>query len=259
MSEISEIESRKATLDLSIAGTYQIFMPYEFTDRVGDVAFPGFCDPVEMLAYPLDQVPAKAIERYSWKALSTWGTVDDLKHFLPRLLELAIAKSSVNELIDPVTVFGKLRYARWPSWPEREQNTIAEFLHALWAYVIALPPDAVANLTSFSDANDCLDAIDRATDEITPFLDQWLNDATTSDIRANAAAQIALTVLDSSERLSLKGTANRHGHAFDRWLQSKKLAECLAKAYLENPESKYAGDISDAEAFVRMRVTTRQP
>src|SRR5947209_17683309 len=38
---------------------------------------------------PLHQLEPASLERLAFKALTTLGTLEDLKHFLPRLLELA--------------------------------------------------------------------------------------------------------------------------------------------------------------------------
>jgi hypothetical protein len=35
----------------------------------------------------LDDITVGMVSRYAAKAISTWGTVDDYKYFLPRLLE----------------------------------------------------------------------------------------------------------------------------------------------------------------------------
>jgi hypothetical protein len=37
---------------------------------------------------PLRTIAAPELEHYASKALTTWGTLDDYKYFLPRILEL---------------------------------------------------------------------------------------------------------------------------------------------------------------------------
>ena len=62
------------------------------------------------------------LERYSRKAISTWGNVRHFKHFLPRLLELTIEHR--DDFLDLAVVFGKLKSAQLDTWPQREQNAV---------------------------------------------------------------------------------------------------------------------------------------
>jgi hypothetical protein len=59
--------------------------------------------------------------------MTTWGDVNHFKHFLPRVFEL------VWELgVDLSTIFGKLEYASWRTWPVAEQAAVRQFLRAFW-------------------------------------------------------------------------------------------------------------------------------
>lgn len=56
------------------------------------------------------------LEKYAFKALTTWGDADDFRHFLPRLFELeALYPQRIVGLVDPEILFGKLAYAQWDS------------------------------------------------------------------------------------------------------------------------------------------------
>lgn len=68
-----------------------------------------------------------ALRRYAGKAISTWGGVDEFRHFLPRLLD-AVAAGEVD--LDTVT--GKLGYAGWARWPADERAAVRARLVDLW-------------------------------------------------------------------------------------------------------------------------------
>ncbi len=69
------------------------------------------------------------ISHYSFKAMTTWGDVEDFKHFLPRLLELS---ATTGLAYGYEVVLGKLEYAKWNEWEETEKDAIRAFLLAWW-------------------------------------------------------------------------------------------------------------------------------
>ncbi|HEX8660002.1 MAG TPA: hypothetical protein VF690_20835 [Hymenobacter sp.] len=70
---------------------------------------------------------------YAGKAMTTWGTVDDFKHFLPRLFELTAAFRAPYE---EYVVLNKLDYGRWRTWPPAEIAAVERYLLALWDIVL---------------------------------------------------------------------------------------------------------------------------
>jgi hypothetical protein len=77
------------------------------------------------------------LERYSRKAMSTWGNVRHFKHFLPRLLELSIDHR--DDFCDLAVVFGKLKYAHFDSWPQRERDAVNRLLDEYWEHQLDDP------------------------------------------------------------------------------------------------------------------------
>ena len=97
-----------------------------------------------LLRAPLRAIKTEAIRRYAFKAQSTWGTVADYKHFLPRILELSMIDDPPCEL--EVTL-GKCAYGDFQSWPNQEKAAVEEFVVSLWAeYVAAMEIDKVDSL-----------------------------------------------------------------------------------------------------------------
>lgn len=62
------------------------------------------------------------VQDYALTALTTVGTVDDYKYFLPRLIEL----STASGVIEPQVIALKLRYANWQTWPKNEQQVLEQ-------------------------------------------------------------------------------------------------------------------------------------
>lgn len=164
--------------------------------------------------------------KYAMKAMTTWGEVRHFKYFLPRLLELTIAHR--DDFLDLPPVFGKLDYAQWHSWPERECTAVNRFFNDYWRLQLAQPI-----LGDFEDSVDTvLCALANACASVQEFLDTWL-DTNTDDARRHLAAFIQNNgaLLLKKERLSnpfwnTNGTP--HQEIVD-WLRSRAVLE-----YLEN-------------------------
>ncbi|QQR54788.1 hypothetical protein IPG41_06410 [Candidatus Peregrinibacteria bacterium] len=78
-------------------------------------------------AYPKGLDIQEEWDRFAYKAMTTWGGVADFKHHLPMLFE----KMATGALgADAFIVLGKLDYAQWKTWPEKEQAAIQNFLVA---------------------------------------------------------------------------------------------------------------------------------
>ena len=116
------------SLTTAIEGLYHTFAHY----RGGPTEGCPCCVTPErrarLHARPLREIAADDLGVYAFKAMSTWGGVDDFRHFLPRIFEIA----ATDELgYDPQTVVGgKLVYAKWREWRAREQEAIEAFLFA---------------------------------------------------------------------------------------------------------------------------------
>lgn len=82
---------------------------------------------------PLRQLGSAELDRYVFKAMTTWGTTQDFKYYLPRLLEVYVSGGQGMELS---LILDKLNYAGWRSWPEDEQGLIRAFFLDWWHVVI---------------------------------------------------------------------------------------------------------------------------
>jgi hypothetical protein len=89
------------------------------------------CDPEKLLkqltAKPIRLLDVEDVQEYAAAALTTVGTVEDYKHFLPRLLDLA----TESGVVEPEMIALKLKKAEWRAWPKNEQQSLDEiFVHA---------------------------------------------------------------------------------------------------------------------------------
>ena len=89
-----------------------------------------------LLNRPLRDLGADDLSRYAARAINTWGDEGDFHYFAPRLLELAAADAF--DWPDIEIVFGKLAWAGWREWPQRE--AVADLLAAFFEQILRRHP-----------------------------------------------------------------------------------------------------------------------
>ncbi|MCI5058197.1 MAG: hypothetical protein MRY83_18945 [Flavobacteriales bacterium] len=128
------------TLQESISNLYNVFAKYTGNEKIeGCPCCVSEEDKLALHAKPLKRLTNQDLLNYAFKAMTTWGTEDDYKHFLPRICELNATGLSYDEdlLID------KLWYGKWLTWPSEEIDAIRIFLRA-WLI------DFLENITFFN-------------------------------------------------------------------------------------------------------------
>lgn len=120
----------------AIEALYDVFEGYPLRPRIDS------CPHCELEAAerrlhmrPLRDLTWADLGIYAFKALTSFGDRDDLRHFLPRVLELYV----VDHAGAPHTLFmffHKLHVARWETWPADETAAIRRFLEA-WKRVLS--------------------------------------------------------------------------------------------------------------------------
>lgn len=78
-----------------------------------------------LCAKPLDDLTDADLLDYYYLAVRYVGTVEDLKHYLPRILELmaTVRKPLLTVKLLPSV----LKDAQFESWPEAERNAVLQF------------------------------------------------------------------------------------------------------------------------------------
>jgi hypothetical protein len=130
---------------------------------------------------PLRELTTDDLGKYAFNVLYTCGSIDDFKHFLPRLFELIAWHGDVG-FTDPQIVFGKLPYSisKGETWSDAEQRAIESFCLAWWRATL----DNYEDRGEPSDAAiSCLTSIGRIIDDLGDYLRIWREDRSVSALR----------------------------------------------------------------------------
>ncbi len=170
ISPLPTLTTEEQVVAEAVETLYDVFSIYPLAQKVeGCPCCVSAEDEAVLHLRPLRRMTAEDLSRYAFKALSTWGDEDDLRHFLPRLLELAAELHNYDVDLEAIT--GKLEYGKWKQWPEQEQLAIRGYLMALWHSALTQLPEEVL-------LGDCLGAIGQAEEDLTPYLALWQDTAT---------------------------------------------------------------------------------
>lgn len=125
------------TLSQAIGRLYRVFAKYKSEGLSG-------CYKREEVSLYLQRAELRSLSvedigGYLGSAMTTWGDAVDLKHFLPRVLELCVGDPDGIELW---LVNSKLVDAAWTSWPKVEQEAVRDFLNAYWRAWLNIRPDS---------------------------------------------------------------------------------------------------------------------
>lgn len=114
---------------------------------------------------PLSALSGDDLGAYAFSALTTAGNDRDYRHFLPRILDLALRPNGQPGL-SPVVIAGKLDYCGWRAWPSNEIDCIESFFALAWVFALSSPPD-------LTEAPDWLAGIARAQMDLGGALKTW--------------------------------------------------------------------------------------
>lgn len=110
---------------------YLVFSVYPLpTGMVGCPCCVSGADREKIHGKELKLLTDEDLSKYAFKAMSTWGDVDDYKYYLPRILEL-LATTGIG--VDTFVLLNKLEYGNWRTWAQREQEAIERVLFEWWA------------------------------------------------------------------------------------------------------------------------------
>ena len=86
-----------------------------------------------LFSKPLQQLTGEELKLFAGKAITTWGDINDLKHFLPRLFELTTLYDAPYDIW---ILYQKLEVAEWHKWRSIEQDAVKNFSLALWENIL---------------------------------------------------------------------------------------------------------------------------
>lgn len=147
---------------IAIEELYKTFDKYPFKSTIeGWTCCVSDNDKSTLHSKQLRELEDEDISRYAFKAMTTWGDVNDFKHYLPRIFELAATRKLI---VDTFVILGKLDYGNWKEWDSDEQNSIQKFLKAWWKHDIN-------NATYFD--SEVLIELNKRTQDLPAMLNDW--------------------------------------------------------------------------------------
>ena len=192
----------------TIESLYNVFSRHGCPSRLEGC--PCCTSPAEaqpLVAKQLRLLTAPELEHYAFKALTTWGTLDDYKYFLPRILELT---EDGSLLCDVEVTLRKLDYGGFCDWSPDERLAVHGCVFGVWR-------EAVGALdTDRADAWLCGAA--PALADVAAFLDYA--DAAAPDFKAAYAANHS----DQTKRTLLNSFWDRSTPSYQQvltWLYPK--------------------------------------
>ncbi len=186
-----------------------------------------------LTSLPLRELTGEELGAYAGWAMTTVGDTRDYKHFLPRILELAVFDASWHGL-DPPVIAGKLNYGGWQTWPTEERTAVRALFAGAWRRGFDQHPDE-------ADPSGWLCGIAIIGGDLNAALKAWLFSTS-----PNAVLQLAEFFRGDAERLiSHKADRNFWDAAGDaaiermrRWLLSEPVLDRLLSAQVR-PEDQW--------------------
>jgi hypothetical protein len=159
------MSAAQSSLRAAIHELYRVFSKYHVHTLTGCPHCTSEEEGRRLVSIPLRELSAEDLQRYSCKAMTTWGSVEDYKHFLPRLFELAAANGLASYL-DLAVLFSKPKYGEWERWPAVERRAVEGYFAALWLDLLKTYPHAL-------EADSCLCAIGQSVADLSNYLSAW--------------------------------------------------------------------------------------
>ena len=78
---------------------------------------------------------------FTFKSMTTFGDIEDFKHFLPRIFELYI-QDIYEAPYDIGVLFSKLEYANWQEWAKSERDSVEITIQSWLKYLETSDLDA---------------------------------------------------------------------------------------------------------------------
>jgi hypothetical protein len=234
----------------AIEGLYELFAKYPLPAYTN----PCRCchtsdDEASLRARPLRELEAKQLDKYADDALLIWGDVNVFKHLLPRVFELAVTiPDAAHAFPNHEIVFGKFRYGEWRMWPKEEQAAVERFLHAVWREVLNSPsPEG-----SFTDTESWLCSIGQCEDDLSPYLDQWVEDDSLSACLELSSFLLssAVTRTDGRGRNPFWETRDAQYDQLKAWVTSPAVVEKLRLAEARWNNSDFASTFAMVRSIV---------
>tara|TARA_Y100001934_G_C12149339_1_gene676500 strand:- start:179 stop:922 length:744 start_codon:yes stop_codon:yes gene_type:complete len=228
----------------NIEDLYKIFAKYGATDMTGSPLYEDLPKwNREILAKPLRELDEDDLSRFTGKAITTWGSATDYKHFLPRIFELTAEFRTPYEIW---IAFDKLNLAEWQNWTEEEQNVVQAFMLALWESILNDNSDKAAWVFK-----DYFSAIAHFYPNFTELLDIWIKSDSKAGIKYLSEFIVdEQTTLFDRKKISGFNDQKENVEEFINWILSDKILNKVQQKYFEFETENFAEKISWAEQII---------
>lgn len=179
----SRRHSMPDALDEAVRRLYKVFSTYSQPSYLRpDGATNWESHPGDLITKPLRKLSGDELANYAWRAMTTQGSADDFRYFLPRLLELT-AEGLLP--VEPWVILGKLGYAGWSAWPKEERQAVVAFAWMLAKRAVTACDDDLYRRGA--DLKSLLESLEHAGVDLTPVLQYWVTQHTAPAIKNLAA------------------------------------------------------------------------
>ena len=243
-----------ADLKNALAQVYQVFSGYQplYLDEAFTTEAYLMAWKAELFSAPLPQLSAQSLSRFAGKTMTTWGRVEDFKHFLPRLTELF---ADYDYPYDIQTYFYKFDHGEWLTWPLEEQEAIRR----VWRLVFNCWLTGADAPYSY-EHGDYFHGLYLALGHSTANLDAWAPFSSAARTR-----RLAEYLVSEAGELFQRNKVGRYAEKADhlveirKWLLQPVIHQGLEKAFFRLQEEGNSFDelpdlISEAEQILRTEI-----
>ena len=146
-----------------------------------------------LAAAPLRHLTSEQIGPYAGWAITTVGSERDYRHFLPRILELAVEHPTHLGLMAPV-IAGRIAMGKWFNWPVKQRAAVLNVFRIAFERTVEAHPDETQTAPEWLCG---LVRLERSVDAALAF---WRN-----SMSANASLQLALFATTAFEMMAETG------------------------------------------------------
>lgn len=220
--------------ELVIDEMYKVFSKYPFKSKIeGCPCCVKDSDKSTLHSKKLRELENEDLSYYAFKAMTTFGDLEDFKYYLPRIFELS-AKRKL--MVDTFVFLGKLEFRNWLSWDQEEKSIIEKFIQAWWKYEI--------NNNKYFDSEIMIE-LNKLIKDLSKMLDDWNLDI------GRQGFKNFVDLIDShyhdlkNKNREFKKFNKEEANIFISWIEANaiKLEEGFFK--FENEDKEFSEKISD--------------
>ena len=232
-------------LQESIDNLYTVFSKYHGNPKMAGSSVYGQLHEwnQDLFSKSLKDLNDEDLARFTGKAMTTWGEVEDYKHFLPRIFELTAFYKTPYEIW---IAFEKLEYGDWQNWHTKEQEVIHEYMITLFENM--LHDDSEDAKWNFSDY---FIAISRFYPNFMLLLKIWR----TTNTKASFM-HLATFIINEAHSIFNKGNfdgfkiLDEQVEALKTWLLAPESRTNIKQAYFKYEKEEFAQELSWAEQIL---------